>query len=82
MQSREFQPRGFVESLRYVECLYRLTGGAFPLSVTLATERIFEAFLSPDRLRAFFHGHTYTDLHLVADIDPADAELFKDATSG
>jgi adenosylmethionine-8-amino-7-oxononanoate aminotransferase len=42
-------------------CLAKgLTGGAFPLSVTLATERIFEAFLSPDRLRAFFHGHTFT----------------------
>ena len=42
-------------------CLAKgLTGGAFPLSVTLATERIFEAFLSPNRLRAFFHGHTFT----------------------
>ncbi len=37
-----------------------LTGGNFPLSATLAGERFFEAFLSEDRSRAFFHGHTFT----------------------
>jgi adenosylmethionine-8-amino-7-oxononanoate aminotransferase len=42
-------------------CLAKgLTGGLFPLAVTLATEAIFEAFLSSDRARAFFHGHTHT----------------------
>lgn len=37
-----------------------LTGGSFPLSATLARERFFEDFLSEDRARAFFHGHTFT----------------------
>ena len=42
-------------------CLAKgLTGGAFPMSVTLATEPVFEAFLSQDRARAFFHGHSFT----------------------
>ncbi|MFT7670360.1 MAG: adenosylmethionine-8-amino-7-oxononanoate aminotransferase [Planctomycetota bacterium] len=42
-------------------CLAKgLTGGNFPLSATLTTERYFEAFLSEDRTRAFFHGHTFT----------------------
>ncbi len=42
-------------------CLAKgLTGGNFPLSVTLAGEATFEAFLSEDRGRAFFHGHTFT----------------------
>ncbi len=42
-------------------CLAKgLTGGVFPLSATLASEDIFEAFLSADRSRAFFHGHTFT----------------------
>ena len=42
-------------------CLAKgLTGGIFPLSATLATEAIYEAFLSPDRAHAFFHGHTFT----------------------
>lgn len=42
-------------------CLAKgLTGGSFPLSATLTTERYFNAFLSEDRSRAFFHGHTFT----------------------
>ena len=42
-------------------CLAKgLTGGLFPMSATLATEEFFESFLSDDRSRAFFHGHTFT----------------------
>lgn len=42
-------------------CLAKgLTGGSFPLSATLTTEDNFRAFLSPERIRAFFHGHTFT----------------------
>ncbi|HED63949.1 MAG TPA: adenosylmethionine--8-amino-7-oxononanoate transaminase [Planctomycetes bacterium] len=37
-----------------------LTGGMTPLSATLATESIFEAFLHTDRARFFPHGHTFT----------------------
>ncbi len=37
-----------------------LTGGTMPLAATLATEEIFETFLSEDRAKAFFHGHTFT----------------------
>ena len=44
-----------------VLCLAKgLTGGNFPLSATLTGERFFNAFLSQDRSRAFFHGHTFT----------------------
>jgi len=44
-----------------VLCLAKgLTGGSYPLSATLTTERFFEAFLSEDRIRAFFHGHTFS----------------------
>jgi adenosylmethionine-8-amino-7-oxononanoate aminotransferase len=38
-----------------------LTGGYLPLAATLATERIYEAFLGPfDSGRTFYHGHTFT----------------------
>ncbi len=37
-----------------------ITGGYMPLAATLASDEIFEAFLSDDRGRAFFHGHSYT----------------------
>lgn len=44
-----------------VMCLAKgLTGGTLPLAATLATEDIYAAFLSEDRGRAFFHGHTFT----------------------
>jgi len=42
-------------------CLAKgLTGGVLPLAATMATEEIFEAFLSEDRTKTFFHGHTFT----------------------
>lgn len=42
-------------------CLSKgLTGGTLPLAVTLASDELYQAFLSEDRRRAFFHGHTYT----------------------
>jgi adenosylmethionine-8-amino-7-oxononanoate aminotransferase len=42
-------------------CLSKgLTGGFLPLSMTVATERIYEAFLGMELSRAFLHGHSYT----------------------
>ena len=38
-----------------------LTGGYLPVAATLATDRIYDAFLGRyDEYRHFFHGHTYT----------------------
>ncbi|GBD50700.1 adenosylmethionine--8-amino-7-oxononanoate transaminase [Methylopila sp. Yamaguchi] len=37
-----------------------LTGGAVPLAATLATAEIFEAHLSTDRSKTFFHSSSYT----------------------
>lgn len=37
-----------------------LTGGCLPLSATLATDEIYSAFLSQDRGKTLFHGHSYT----------------------
>jgi adenosylmethionine-8-amino-7-oxononanoate aminotransferase len=42
-------------------CLSKgLTGGTLPLGATVATDEIFDAFLSEDRHRTLFHGHSYT----------------------
>lgn len=42
-------------------CLSKgLTGGAIPLAVTLATGPIYQAHLSTDRSRQFFHSSSYT----------------------
>lgn len=36
-----------------------LTGGVVPLSATVTTERIHDAFLSEDTRKAFLHGHSF-----------------------
>ena len=42
-------------------CLSKaLTGGYLPLAATLSTEEVYSRFLSEDRRRTFFHGHSYT----------------------
>lgn len=44
-----------------IMCLSKgLTGGTLPLSVTTCTQAIFDAFLSDDKYKTFFHGHSYT----------------------
>jgi adenosylmethionine-8-amino-7-oxononanoate transaminase len=43
-----------------------LTGGYLPLAATLATDRIYNAFLgSFAELKTFFHGHSYTGNQLA-----------------
>ena len=42
-------------------CLSKgLTGGTMPLGVTTCNEKIFEAFLSDDKLKTLYHGHSFT----------------------
>lgn len=42
-------------------CLSKgLTGGTMPLSITTCTAAIYDAFYSDDKMKTFFHGHSYT----------------------
>ncbi|PSR10772.1 MAG: adenosylmethionine--8-amino-7-oxononanoate transaminase [Bacteroidetes bacterium] len=44
-----------------IMCLSKgLTGGTLPLAVTTCSAAVFDAFWSEDKLKAFFHGHSYT----------------------
>ena len=44
-----------------IVCLSKgLTGGVLPLGLTVATERIFEAFLWDEKSKALLHGHSFT----------------------
>lgn len=60
-------------------CLAKgITGGYLPLSATLATERIYRAFLGPySDFKAFYHGHTYTANPLACAAALANLELFE-----
>lgn len=59
-------------------CLAKgLTGGYLPLAATLATDRIYEAFLGEHKaLKTFFHGHTYTGNPLGCVAALANLDLF------
>ncbi len=61
-----------------IMCLSKaLTGGYLPLGVTATTEAVYEAFLSPDRRRTFFHGHSYTANPLACAVALASLELLR-----
>ncbi len=50
-----------LESKPDLFCLSKgLTGGTMPLGVTTCHEKIFEAFLSDDKLKTLYHGHSFT----------------------
>ncbi|HEY2104554.1 MAG TPA: adenosylmethionine--8-amino-7-oxononanoate transaminase [Candidatus Binataceae bacterium] len=56
-----------------------ITGGYLPLAATIATERIFEAFLGqPEEFRAFYYGHTYTGNPLAAAVALANLQVFRE----
>jgi len=51
----------YLRSKADIICLSKgLTGGTMALGVTAVTERLFEAFLSDDKRKTLFHGHSFT----------------------
>ncbi|HXB09632.1 MAG TPA: adenosylmethionine--8-amino-7-oxononanoate transaminase [Puia sp.] len=62
-----------------VICLSKgLTGGTMALGVTAATERIFEAFLSDDKRKTLFHGHSFTANPLACTAALASLDLVEE----
>ena len=37
-----------------------LTGGTMPMGITTSSQQIFDAFLSDDKYKTLFHGHSFT----------------------
>lgn len=51
----------YLESKADIVCLSKgLTGGTMALGVTTCVEKVYEAFLSTDKLKMFLHGHSFT----------------------
>lgn len=60
-------------------CLSKaLTAGYLPLGATIASEAIFDAFLSEDRTKTFFHGHSFTANPLACAVALASLDLFRE----
>jgi adenosylmethionine---8-amino-7-oxononanoate aminotransferase len=59
-------------------CLSKgITGGALPMGATACTGTIHEAFVSKDRMRTFFHGHSYTGNPVTCAAAVASLEIFE-----
>jgi adenosylmethionine-8-amino-7-oxononanoate aminotransferase len=54
-----------------------LTGGYLPMSATVATQRVYDAFLGPDLSeRTFYHGHSFSGNALAAAVALRHLQLF------
>jgi adenosylmethionine-8-amino-7-oxononanoate aminotransferase len=64
-------------------CLAKgLTGGYLPMSATLTTQKVFDAFLGKyDEFKTFFHGHSYTANQLGAAAALASLDILQDKLS-
>jgi len=57
----KFFASDFLDNKPDIICLSKgLTGGYLPLGVTSCAQFIYKAFLSEDKTKTFFHGHSYT----------------------
>ncbi len=61
-----------------IMCLSKgITGGFLPLGATVCTAPIREVFRSDDRMRTFFHGHSYTGSPLACAAGIASLKIFE-----
>jgi adenosylmethionine---8-amino-7-oxononanoate aminotransferase len=59
-------------------CLSKaLTGGTLPMGATVCTREIHEAFVSTDRSRTFYHGHSFTGNPIAAAAAVASLHIFE-----
>jgi adenosylmethionine---8-amino-7-oxononanoate aminotransferase len=61
-----------------IMCLSKgITGGFLPLGATVCTSSIRDVFRSHDRMRTFFHGHSYTGSPLACAAGIASLKIFE-----
>ena len=58
-------------------CLSKgLTGGTMALGVTACSQKIYDAYINDDKLKTFFHGHSFTANPLACTAALASMDLF------
>ena len=55
-----------------------LTAGYLPLAATATTNAVYDAFLSDDRAKTFFHGHSFTANPLACAVALASLDLIEE----
>ena len=60
-------------------CLSKgITGGFLPMGATLCTDRVYEAFVSSNKMHTFYHGHSYTGSALACAAANASLKIFSE----
>ncbi len=68
----------YIETKPDIICLSKaLTAGLLPMAITSCTEKIYEAFLSNEMAKGFFHCHTYSANPIACSAANATIELLK-----
>jgi adenosylmethionine-8-amino-7-oxononanoate aminotransferase len=76
-----FFASGLLSNFPDIICLSKgLTGGFLALGATACRQFIFDAFLSDDRTKTFFHGHSYTANPLACAAGLASLDLLEEKT--
>ncbi len=66
----------YVETQPDIMCFSKgLTGGTMALGVTSCTEDIYQAFLSDDKMKTLFHGHSFTANPIACAVANASFDL-------
>ena len=61
-----------------IVCLSKgLTGGTMALGLTVASEKMYQSFLSDEMARGFLHGHSFTANPLASAVSCANLDLFE-----
>ncbi|MFD0764702.1 adenosylmethionine--8-amino-7-oxononanoate transaminase [Mucilaginibacter lutimaris] len=58
-----------------------LTGGTMAFGLTTCTQEIYDAFLSDDKMKTLFHGHSYTANPIACAAALASLDLFVDPST-
>lgn len=62
----------------HIMCLSKgITGGFLPFGATTCTQHIYDAFLSSEKSKMFFHGHSYTGNPLCCAAAIASLDVFE-----
>lgn len=54
-----------------------LTAGVIPMGLTVASQEVFDAFLSIEKTKAFLHGHSFTANPIACAVACASLDLFE-----
>ncbi len=74
----KFWATNYVETKPDIMCLSKgITGGFMPLGVTSCAKFIYDAFLSDDKTKTFYHGHSYTANPLACAAANASLDLLE-----